>query len=172
MNQSKDKKEEEIEFPVVIIKKNGNFLCRIVELGIIEKNVNLNTAYEKAILKKDEIIEQFREEDELESVLNLKNNSNLRTAVPNDNNTSFFVKYGVLAVFCFVIGALGLNYIKNSLRNTLKNQKIGMKIERTIEKVAQKNIADERIAKTQGNIKIIVKKYKPLVQEMRELFRD
>ena len=87
----------EEQFPILVIEQKNRFHCLIKELSILESGDDLTATYEKALKKKIQALDQFKQLD-LEGVISRS------PSIPQKGNRKFYfsMNFLILALFLMV----------------------------------------------------------------------
>jgi hypothetical protein len=161
----------------ILSSKNGRYFFHIKELQIIASGDTIESAHNKLLEKKNEVIKVFEEAGSL-----FKLPPPFSGQTPNQTNlkareTGFFAIKALIAGFIFVlvISFLGVKInerIIPNLKSYIKSStpKIGRFLEQEIYSTSRVELSEEKKEKIKEHLRVIVSQIKPFVDELWPLF--
>ena len=173
MTGNNPKPNQKHDFEVVVKKLNGNFYCSILQLGLLSKGEDLESAYNNLMTKKDVLLDQAMEANiEIEPRYNHEVNQESNfcfKAFLFRSASNLAGSFGVIIVIGMLIVML-LN--TSNLNKNIGAMKPGRLIEDAINNSATNvhETSSERKQKLLESIRIVVSRIKPYVDTLRPLF--
>ena len=181
MNKEMDLKHfENLEYTVVIKKRGNKFILLIPELGIAEKDENLEKAYQRIQLEKERYIKKMIEFDLQDEIIEPEKPISERISdkkIFGPNGTAFIIKVIIILFACVVAAHFIVGSIQSTVTGSIKSIK-RLPLSRftydntlaLLDKI--NNVSDEEIENVRLGLKKVVKKVKPIADEFKVLLQD
>lgn len=189
-----EKSVENLKYNMTLTKKGNKFVLFIPELGIVESDDSLENAYQRVELEIKKYIQKMKEcglEDEIidPGRIGSKNNNPRKTSgVFKVSIAAFIVKVLIVCIiavmaFSFVADRVEtymtskveavMDRVESNISSRIENIKItsllGRFLKEEIERLYNKinNLPSAKIEETKIKLRAVVKKIKPLIDELR-----
>lgn len=179
MTNSTKEEISSYEYEAVLKKKSGRYHFHIEELRIVGSGENVESAYRNLMSKKEAVVSEFEEADILGKFPPPRARQRSGQARKFHDFGRFLVKTLIIGVVIVAILFIGSNHVSNLLEFSVDNMiskikkiNLGQQIEGELYRAIKHPISPERSKKIVESIRLIVKQYKPFVNEIKHLFSD
>ena len=168
------------DYPTEFIEANGKYYFLIRDLNLISSGDDIEKAYRELIEKRDELHKQYKEAGVLgefpspkgHGVEPVREKTQYGPFVVKTAIASLAVVMVVAGAYSFTIGSVrsDLARLKADMTSNLGGIELLAKVGNEIDRVAGTEISKEREILMRKNIRAIVAKMKPFVEELSPLF--
>jgi len=159
------------DYEVTLKTRKGKYYFYIRELQIPASGDTLDSAYKELMRKKDELIKELEETDSLDELPQPVSKPSAKQGFDLKNLGMFSLKTLIVGLICGIILTFaGIEL--NTVVSKIGVMNPGNKLEEELYRAVDHEISPERQEKIIKSIRVIVKRLKPFVDEIKPLFSD